>query len=347
MPGNVSVDTQKLQNIKTALQQFNTSMQSNSAGIISYLAEKKSEVESNLRKRLKQFEVNESYRRQAEYNADDDSRADVLAENSRQRQRETEELNDLKSLIRAFGSVSSELEHHLKAMAGTHSETVAKGASTLEKSIQILEEYFAITLPSSSNGATEQGKAKKISNNSPTSPPASQMRAYANNWVSNLSDRQKDAIHDYTKEVPPYYKNINGVLRGHKSNYDAGNEERSELIHQALSSARTPCDITVYRGCSNDVLGDLAFAPDEALTDGVFVDRGYASTSMSRGLAFGGDMLLEIHLPAGAQAANIESLSAAGRYEEEVLIDRGQMFHIVGAHRNGNGRRIVEVNAII
>ena len=58
-------------------------------------------------------------------------------------------------------------------------------------------------------------------------------------------------------------------------------------------------------------------------------------------------MLLEIHLPAGAQAANIESLSAAGRYEEEVLIDRGQMFHIVGAHRNGNGRRIVEVNAII
>ena len=63
MPGNVSVDTQKLQNIKTALQQFNTSMQSNSAGIISYLAEKKSEVESNLRKRLKQFEVNESYRR--------------------------------------------------------------------------------------------------------------------------------------------------------------------------------------------------------------------------------------------------------------------------------------------
>lgn len=144
MPGNVSVDTQKLQNIKTALQQFNTSMQSNSAGIISYIAEKKSEVESNLRKRLKQFEVNESYRRQAEYNADDDSRADVLAENSRQRQRETEELNDLKSLIRAFGSVSSELEHHLKAMAGTHSETVAKGASTLEKSIQILEEYFAI-----------------------------------------------------------------------------------------------------------------------------------------------------------------------------------------------------------
>lgn len=346
MLGNVSVDTQKLYNIKTALQQFNMSMQSNSAGIISYLAEKKSEIESNLRKRLQQFEVNESHRRQAEYNADDDSRTDVLAENSRQRQREMEELNDLKSLIRAFGSVSGELEHHLKAMAGIHSETVEKGVSTLEKSIQILEEYFAIILPGFSSGATEQGHAERISSSS-TSSPASQMRTYANNWVSSLSDVQKDAIHDYTKEVPPYYKNINGVLRGHKSNYDAGNEERSELIHQALSSARTPCDITVYRGCSSNVLGDLAFVPDEALTDGVFVDRGYASTSMSRGLAFGGDLLLEIHLPSGAHAANIESLSAAGRYEEEVLIDRGQLFRIVGVHRDDTGRRIVEVNAIV
>lgn len=346
MPCNVLVDTQKLQNIKTALQQFNSSMQSNSEGIINYLAEKKSEIESNLGKKLKQFEVNESYRKQAEYNADDDSRTDVLAENSQQRQKEMGELNDLKSLIRAFGAVSSELEYHLKAMAGTHRDALEKGVSTLEKSIQILEEYLAITLPGSSNGAVEQGKAKGISSGS-TSPPASQMRTYANSWVSSLSDRQKDAIHDYTKEIPPYYKNINGVLRGQKSNFDAGNEERSELIHQALSTARTPCDITVYRGCSSNVLGNLAFAPDEALTDGVFVDRGYVSTAMSRGLAFDGDILLEIHLPAGTHAANIESLSAAGRYEEEVLIDRGQMFHIVGAHRDANGRRIVEVNAII
>lgn len=81
--------------------------------------------------------------------------------------------------------------------------------------------------------------------------------------------------------------------------------------------------------------------------DGVFVDRGYTSTSMSRGLAFGRDPLLEIHFPAETHAANIESLSAAGRYEEEVLIDRGQMSHVVGTHRDGTGRRIVEVNAII
>ena len=347
MAGNVSVDTQKLQNIKSALQQFNSSMQSNSAGILSYLAEKKSEVEANLKKRLKRFEANELRRRQTEYNADEDSKADIQVENSRQRQRETEELNDLKSLIRAFGSVSGELEHHLKTLAGTHSDTMAKGVSTLDKSIQILEEYFAIVLPNSNSIATGQSHAGGNSTGYSFLSPPSQMRAYAKEWAENLNDSQKGAIHDYTKEVPPYYKNINGVLRGHTNNFDSGNEERNELIHQALNNAKTPCDITVYRGCSSDVLGSLASAPDSALINGVFVDRGYASTSMSRGLTFDSDLLLEIHLPAGAHAANIESLSAAGRYEEEVLIDRGQMFRIVGTHRDSTGRRVIKVNAII
>ena len=58
-------------------------------------------------------------------------------------------------------------------------------------------------------------------------------------------------------------------------------------------------------------------------------------------------MLLEIHLSASSHAANIETLSAAGRYEEEVLIDRGQLFQVVGVHRDENGRRVLEVNAIM
>lgn len=157
---------------------------------------------------------------------------------------------------------------------------------------------------------------------------------------------QKNAIHDYTKEMPSYYKNINGVLRGKQESFDEGNKERSELIHDALSNAHTPCDITVYRGCSSDTLGSLSSVSDEELVNNVFVDKGFASTSMSRGGAFSGDLLLEIHLPAGSNAANIETLSAAGKYEEEVLIDRGQLFQIIGAHRDDFGRRVIEVNAI-
>lgn len=347
MPGNVSVDTQKLQNIKAALQQFDSSMQNNSAGIMSYLAEKKSEVESNLRKRLRQIEINEMYRRQAESNASDDSRADIMAENSRQRQQEKDELNDLKALVRAFGVASEELEQHLRTMSGTHGDTMTKGASTLGKSIQIIEEYFAVVLPAASGETRGSNLTSGSSTNTPAIPPATQMRSYAKDWMNGLSAEQKDALHDYTKELPPYYRNINGVLRGRERSYDSGNEERSELIHQALSTASTPCDITVYRGCDNDVLGDLASAPDDELAGGVFIDRGYASTSMSRGKAFSGEVLLEIHIPAGAHAANIETLSAVGSYEEEVLMDRGQLFQIVGAHRDDFGRRIVEVNAII
>lgn len=344
MTGNVSVDTQKLHNIKSALQLFNSSMQTNASALISYLNEKKSEVEVNLKRKIERIEENERRRQQAERNASDDSISSIRAENSRQRQYEAAELNELKSLIRAFGTISDELTYHLRQMTGVYSETVTKGSSTLGNCIQILDEYFAVTFPGAYNGGSAGSPTGTASKQS--LPPSKQMRDYASGWVSQLTAEQKEAIHDYTKEIPPYYKNINGVLRGTQSNYDLGNEERCELIHTALKEARTPCDITVYRGCSASVLGDLALTSDDNLVGALFADKGFASTSMSRGLAFNNDMLLEIHLPAGSHAANIEMLSAAGRYEEEVLIDRGQLFQVVDVHRDENGRRVLEVNAI-
>ena len=345
MAGSVSVDTQKLHNIKSALQQFNSSMQTNATALISYLNEKKSEVEANLKRKIERIEENERSRQQAERNASDDSISSVRTENSRQRQHEASELNELKSLIRMFGTVSDELTYHLRQMTGVYSDTVEKGSSTLGNCIQILDEYFAVTFPGAYNTGNT-GSTTGTSSQQSSLPPPKQMRDYASGWVSQLTDEQKEAIHDYTKEVPPYYKNINGGLRGTHGHYDFGNEERCELIHAALKDARTPCDITVYRGCSASVLGNLAHASDESLVGALFADKGFASTSMSRGLAFNNDMLLEIHLPAGSHAANIETLSAAGRYEEEVLIDRGQLFQVVGVHRDNNGRRVLEVNAI-
>jgi hypothetical protein len=174
----------------------------------------------------------------------------------------------------------------------------------------------------------------------------SQMRTYGENWAASLPDSNKTAINDYTKESPKYYENINNVLRGKEKNFAPGNEERSRMIHEALSSASTPCDMTVYRGCSEEALGKLKNLPDSKLVGQTFIDKGFASTSMSKGGAFNREVLLEIHLPAGSRAANIESLSEAGKYEEEVLIDRGQVFQIVGTYRDEFGRRIVKVNAV-
>ena len=177
-------------------------------------------------------------------------------------------------------------------------------------------------------------------------PPAAQMRAYADDWIKGLSAPTKSAINDYTKETPNFYKNINGVLRGLQDSYDPGNAERSELIHQALSNASTPCDMTVYRGCPSEALGDYAFMSDSQLVGGVFIDKGFASTSMAPEGAFNNDVLLVINLPKGSHASNIEALSAAGGYEQEVLLDRGQLFQITNVTRDSFGRRVVHVNTI-
>lgn len=64
-------------------------------------------------------------------------------------------------------------------------------------------------------------------------PPSKQMRDYASGCVSQLTAEQKEAIHDYTKGIPPYYRNINSVLMGTQSNYDLVNEERCEFTYNA------------------------------------------------------------------------------------------------------------------
>lgn len=346
MPGSVSTDTLKLQKIKSTLQQFNAAMQANSRSLINYLSDKKSEVESNFKRRLECFEENERYRQQAEVNADEDALPRIHEENSCQRCQELAELNDLKALIRMFYMVSDELEHRLHKMSGIYSHTLSRGASTLSKCIQIMDEYFAVTFPGANRLKSTPFRTSGSGQNAVGSSPTQQMRDAAGRWVLTLSDQQKEAIHDYTKELPPYYKNINGVLRGYQNTYDSGNQERSEQIHSALGQTSTPCDITVYRGCSNEALGELSYASEEELVGGIFIDKGYASTSLSRDRAFSDDILLEIHLPRGSHAADIESLSAAGGYEEEVLIDRGQVFQITDVYRDETGRRILSVNAI-
>lgn len=172
------------------------------------------------------------------------------------------------------------------------------------------------------------------------------MRVIGKKWADTLSREEREAIRDYTKENPPFYKNINNVLRGKVKRFDDGNDRRGKLIHSALKSASTPFDMIVYRGGNNDILAQLSDASDEELEGKVFVDKGFVSTSMSAGSALSGDVLLVIHLPAGSCGVNIESLSTSGKYEEEILLDHGQLFYINSVNYNESGRRVVDVRVI-
>ena len=223
-----------------------------------------------------------------------------------------------------------------------HKEDIVLLAQTAKQKAQEINSLFSFDV--NDQGGDSLASAKQQSSGADVSP-VSEIRAYSQEWLQQLSENQKTAIHDYTCENPPYYQNINGVLRGKAENFDDGNYERCELIHSALLKTSTPCDLTLYRGGEDAILGDLAFASDDELLYNSFQDNGFCSTSLSQGSAFYNKILMIIHLPAGSHAASIENLSAAGTYEQEVLIDKGCIFHITDVYRDEHGRRIVEVFA--
>ena len=222
-----------------------------------------------------------------------------------------------------------------------HKDAITALAQAAKQKSDEIKSLFSLDVDASSGGGASSIGVESGGSGSPEKA----IRSYSQSWLQQLSEGQKAAIHDYTREQPQYYRNINGVLRGKEASFDSGNYERSEAIHSALQQANTPCDLTLYRGGGNAVLGDLASASDSELLYNSFQDKGFCSTSLTQGGAFFNDVLMVIHLPAGSHAANIENLSAAGSYEQEVLIDKGCIFHITDVYRDEHGRRVVEVFA--
>lgn len=347
MAHKVSVDTVKLQKIHNALIDFDTSMSSVAAKMFHYLNYVKLESESNLKRKLEKFEENEARRKHNERTADEKNLGEIREINRRQRNKEIDELNYLKKQIKDFSVVGNELIYCFQRMTGVQSENISKSSATINKCIQIIEEYYNVSLLNDTGASTLANTNSSVSTqNKSGANEIKTVRKYSANWIDSLSENEKKALSDYTREVPPYYKNINGVLRGKENNFENGNEEKNELLHKALSNASLPNNITVYRGGSSSVLGHLSTVADSELIGKTFLDKGYVSTSMSPNTAFGGDVLMVISVPMGTHAACIEELSAAGSYEQELLIDRGQLFSISGVHRDEHNRRIIEVNLI-
>lgn len=168
-------------------------------------------------------------------------------------------------------------------------------------------------------------------------------------FLGTLPPEQRQAIYLYTTEAPgePTYKNINRTLRDPQNHHFApGNKQRAAAMHQALSGASLPCACTVYRGTSSAALGPYAALPDDQLAGKVIPERAFMSSSLYRRDSFGGDVLLQIEVPAGAPGAYIGSVSGAGDAESEVLFDCGQLMRITGAHRDLSGRRVVHAKML-
>ena len=164
------------------------------------------------------------------------------------------------------------------------------------------------------------------------------------NWQKELSENEKKAVQDYTKEYPNYYKNINAKLRGKDFFWDNGNRDRAELIHQALQKSSVPCDCTVYRGASFAALGKYKNLSDNELIGKVLLDKGFMSTSTIKGSEFSGDIKLEILVPKGSKGGYLgNGISVAGESEHEMLFDKGRRLKVVDVYYDAFNNRVIQM----
>jgi hypothetical protein len=140
-----------------------------------------------------------------------------------------------------------------------------------------------------------------------------------NPWINSLSKEELSALKKYTGEV--FYSNINDTLRGYSS-FANNNENYCKLITSALSKARTPEDIVVFRGTSKMMLGEFKNLPVEQLEGKIIQDNAFMSTSLLEGEVYDSNLILVMNIPKGTQGAYLGNISFL-QGEFEFLLNRG------------------------
>lgn len=333
-----------LQNIHQALTSFKNEMIDLNHKFRQYFFIKDEEIQVSFKQKCDTFWQNEDDRDNRLKAADYEDKDEIQMINFHERERELEEIEEMKSAIREYQEEQEVFLSILSQICNIHGETVAGSLDTITKCIHTLESYLSIAFDTNIVNSTNSPQSiSSISNYK-----HKLIKDYSRNWTKSLSPEECTAIYDFTTTIPPYHININSVLRGVQSSYNEGNERRSELIHSVLSKANLPIDIKVYRGVSYKDLGDFANFTDNELIGCIYYDMGFISTSIKKGASksFTKDnLLLAIQLPRGTRAAFIGNLSQA-LHEEEILIDRGQLFRFTDV-RYENGYKIIEASLLL
>lgn len=115
-------------------------------------------------------------------------------------------------------------------------------------------------------------------------------------------------------------------------------EESNQIVNQnlnsALNKASLPQDMTVYRGTSKSILGDLKGLSADDLIGEEIIEKGYMSTSTSYDVAskqFGTkDVIMTIKAPKDAKGMDIAPTSIFAE-ESEILFQSGRKMQILEA----------------
>ncbi len=176
-------------------------------------------------------------------------------------------------------------------------------------------------------------------------------------WQESLTPAESSAVNYYTsQEYFGMNRHLRGIHRAQDPRKAAEYEENAANLSAALGKARTTSDMVLHRGVKDDFVRSLlAQAGIDAkdmyagqmknalknipnLSNMVFQDKGFTSTSLSRSVAKdfakadsrpleNQSHIIEYHAPKGTKAAFVEGLTATAD-EFEMLLDRGQKYKI-------------------
>jgi hypothetical protein len=155
----------------------------------------------------------------------------------------------------------------------------------------------------------------------------------------NITPKEKTTINKYQSKGG--FKKINNPLReGAAPSDDAKN------LSSAIAKHTIDKEITVYRGMGNTVSKQLvaAWENKKAGEDVVFKEKGFLSTSRSRGAASTfSDQMFVLKLPKGSSALPMAAPKGMGG-EAEILLNRETKFKVVGMKPGvTKGSRLFEV----
>lgn len=163
---------------------------------------------------------------------------------------------------------------------------------------------------------------------------------------SPLSQVEKNSIHSYTTNA---FSKYNLPLAQAKTNGDEiPSDPVSADVHKALDKNEIADDMTIWRGIKD---AEGQFGPVGSQVGKVGIQHSFMSTTVDHSIAksFGnngeyGGAVITMHVPKGAKAAHVQSISQYG-HEGEILFQHGTVYK-VNSDQIVNGRRLVDVTVV-
>lgn len=168
---------------------------------------------------------------------------------------------------------------------------------------------------------------------------ATQMQNTMNATHGAWTSSQRSSMRTYSGSA---YGGINRCLRK-IAGCTAAQKQHGKMVTSAMRP--TPQNVTVFRGTGFKEFGVSSFDELEALVGTTRTDPGIISTSIQPGSAFGGQVAIQIDVPAGSPGAYIQSISQHPS-EQEFLLPPGTKFRVIEVTQGPGGKAHVRVEVV-